>query len=451
MAKTVVVKPLGLVLRKAGLVSSNQIEKALQESSYLPHCKIGEILAIRGWIKPQTADFFAEVWPRILASKKLQPIGQYLKAASLIDEKQIAKILQIQTQTKSKFGKIAVEQNIISQATLDFFLDHLKIIKTEDKIKAYTDTTALKIDRIEHCILHNQKCEPAKLLQRYRTLFQQDTVVAKGDLIEKELLNSGLVTLEGNALKIAKQKYARIFDRDWVERELARLQPYHQIRLKIFGLEGKADLPHKVIDAVNYWTEHQLFLTQKLYQLIQEQSNYITPGKEETIVEELIYENMIDNWKTCVAAKHFQEISDRVLHNKTCSPKTLLKCYKKILQLKKVNADNSPQQTELLRTGLIELVDHRVSVSNLIYQAVFDRQWVKDSLNFLENTSSDKANIVPKKEFSSTSQNSSLPKNIVSIIGIVAFIAVIPFIINLLKDASPANNITEEGHLFLEQ
>ncbi len=60
---------LGELLQLADLVSPLQIELALQEQIYQsPELKIGEILALRGWLKPETADFFAHLWPRANAS-----------------------------------------------------------------------------------------------------------------------------------------------------------------------------------------------------------------------------------------------------------------------------------------------------------------------------------------------------------------------------------------------
>lgn len=405
MAKTIVVKPLGLVLRKAGLVSSEQVETALKESFILPKCKIGEVLAIRGLIKPQTADFFAEIWPDILATKKLQPLGQYLQDASLINEQQVTKVLKIQSRNSSKFGKIAVEQGLISQSTLDFFLEHLKLIKAGEVINVYPEAVALELDRIESYLLKNQKCEPVKLLQKYNHLRQQGSVIARGDLQERELLASGVAILEQNFLKIAKANYLVTFNEDWVEKELANLQPYNQIRLKMFDLESKAELPYKILNAVNKWTNHQPDLTQKLYQLIQKQSIYITPGEEENIVEELTYQYLIGNWERGIAAKHFQKICDRIMQNKSCAAKNLLQSYKKVWQLKEVNVDNSIEQKELLNLGLIKLHRNRISVSNPIYQAVFDLQWIEaklslvnqlDKLNY--NNSAEVARpILPKK------------------------------------------------------
>jgi hypothetical protein len=457
MAKTIVAKPLGLVLRKAGLVSSEQIEKALKDSLLLPKCKIGEILAIRGLIKPQTADFFAEVWPNILATRKLQPLGQYLKAASLINEQQVNQILKIQSYSSSKFGKIAVEQGLISQATLDFFLEHLNLIKAGETINVYSETVALELDRIESYLLKNQKCEAVKLLQKYDRIRRQRTLIAQGDLIEKELLASGIAILDRDSIKIAKPIYLAMFNESWVEKELANLQPYNQIRLKMFNLDNKAEIPYKILSAVNKWTEHQPDLTQKLYQLIQEQAIYITPGEEEIVVEELTYKYIIDNWKTGAAAKHFQAISDRIIDNEYCSAQALLTSYKKIWQLKEINADNSSiEQRELLDIGLVKLNNNCLSVSNLIYQAVFNLQWIEAiSSNLVKelkdtNPTQLEAATIPMLPKNSLTK-AKYQKTLLSMIVIIISLVTIPFFLKLLEKKSPNNELINQENSFLEK
>ena len=516
MAKTIVVKPLGLVLRKAGLVSSEQVEKALKESLNLPQYKLGEILAIRGWIKPETADFFAETWPRILTTqsnnrqktvdettsqnlyspqaynlrssqapaidvsdnssssekarqnrmstpsiafrnrlieRKFQPLGQYLKAASLINDQQIIQILKIQQSEPLKFGKIAVEQQIISQTTLEFFLEHLNLIKTGEEINMYPETVALELDSIESYLLNNQRCEPVKLLQKYDKVRQQGRILASGDLLEQELLASGIVVLEDDIIRIAKSTYVENFNEDWLEKELATLQPYNQIRLKMFDLDNKAGISYKILSAVNYWTNHQPFLSQKLYLLIQEKLSYIPPGQEETVIEELTYKHIIDDWQHGVAAKHFQTIQERIFDNEYCTANALLKAYKKVWQLQEIKADNSLEQTELLRIGLIKLNNNKVSVSNLIYQIVFDRQWITTQLNLSERPRTS----ISKKRSDNSSKiaaydSSSEKKNryILPILGIIAFLITVVFLVNLINQSPKKNKAIEQGNILLD-
>lgn len=119
-------KPLGEILVEAGLVSIHQIEIALREQKQY-NCQIGEILANHNWIKQQTADFFAEKWPGLLGKQPTRPLAFYLFAAGLLDKQQLLVLKQQQTQTKSesRLHSLAVEQGIVKQVTVDFFLRHL--------------------------------------------------------------------------------------------------------------------------------------------------------------------------------------------------------------------------------------------------------------------------------------------------------------------------------------
>ena len=123
-------KPLGEILVEAGLVSLAQIEIALQEQSQ-SNLKIGEILALHGWINQETADFFVEKWTKLLEKNKKQPLVYYFKEAALLDAQQIASLLKEQkTQQKKKgkkirFHNLAVERGYLKQITVDYFLASL--------------------------------------------------------------------------------------------------------------------------------------------------------------------------------------------------------------------------------------------------------------------------------------------------------------------------------------
>ena len=123
--------PLGQLLVQAGLVSQDQIKLALQNQSIpgYEEFKIGEILALRGWIKQETCDFFAVRWEGILNSlsvkNKHKKIGYYLLEAGLLTDEQVTGILKLQQQTKKLFGEIAVAEGYVKQQTVDFFIKYL--------------------------------------------------------------------------------------------------------------------------------------------------------------------------------------------------------------------------------------------------------------------------------------------------------------------------------------
>ena len=120
-------KPVGQVLKQAGLISRNQIELALKEQSLNQHILIGEILSTRGWIKRETVEFFVNCLPDLIEKKQQQPIGYYLKQAGLLSEHQVQYILSLQNQEQSwiRFGKLAVINKLLEQETLDFFLGNI--------------------------------------------------------------------------------------------------------------------------------------------------------------------------------------------------------------------------------------------------------------------------------------------------------------------------------------
>ena len=118
-------KRLGIILLEADLVSVAQIEVALHDQVHSPNLRLGEILAIRGWIKQETADFFAQDWPNLIKQKSRQRLGWYLQQAALLKEKDIKKILDEQRFTGVRFGTVAVLQGILKSTTLDFFLMYL--------------------------------------------------------------------------------------------------------------------------------------------------------------------------------------------------------------------------------------------------------------------------------------------------------------------------------------
>lgn len=118
--------PIGYLLRQAGLVSEFQIKRALQaQKSTLSHLRLGEIVAHHGWLSQETIDFFAEHLPKLHQYPEKQPLGQYLKMAKLLDDKQIQILLAEQRQTKLKFGELAVQKGWVKQETVNLLLHYV--------------------------------------------------------------------------------------------------------------------------------------------------------------------------------------------------------------------------------------------------------------------------------------------------------------------------------------
>jgi hypothetical protein len=118
-------KPLGIILQESELILANQVEIALQDQKTYYDLKLGEILVLRGWLKKETADFFAEHWYPLLREKQKKRIGYYLRQAGLLDEQKIQEILTEQTRLGIRFGSVAVLRGWLKDKTLDFFLRYL--------------------------------------------------------------------------------------------------------------------------------------------------------------------------------------------------------------------------------------------------------------------------------------------------------------------------------------
>ncbi|MEM6614580.1 MAG: hypothetical protein AAF652_20525 [Cyanobacteria bacterium P01_C01_bin.72] len=122
---TMETKMLGEILQEADLVSSWQIEAALQDKLQYPHLKLGEILAQKELVKLTTADFFVQDWTKAVMESKKNVLGYYLQQAAILDSEQIEFILAQQKISGVRFGTVAVLQGFLKSTTLDFFLANL--------------------------------------------------------------------------------------------------------------------------------------------------------------------------------------------------------------------------------------------------------------------------------------------------------------------------------------
>lgn len=119
-------KLTGEILQEAGLISSEQIKIALDVQRQCVALRIGEILAIKGWLKQETVDFLVTF---CLEHKTItynsHPIGYYFQQAGLLTEEQVNNILQDQKKLGIKFCYLAVMKGFLQKKTADFFLENI--------------------------------------------------------------------------------------------------------------------------------------------------------------------------------------------------------------------------------------------------------------------------------------------------------------------------------------
>ena len=164
------------------------------------------------------------------------------------------------------------------------------------------------------------------------------------------------------------------------------LKRFHldEARPLLQGLEGRVSNPQAVLQEVLAWTGGQPFLTQKLCALI-------TDGMEASGVEQLVKQQIVQNWESQDNPEHLRTIHARIVpggivHTLSSlqSVDRLLRLYEQILDNDEIPADDSYEQQELLLSGLVVKQDSKLRVYNPIYRIIFNFQWLKQQLRAVE-------------------------------------------------------------------
>lgn len=163
----------------------------------------------------------------------------------------------------------------------------------------------------------------------------------------------------------------------------------HEAQPLIKGLEGKVSNPQAVFREIMVWTGGQPFLTQKLCQLVtiatqETQSSQLPPppGTEGFWVENLVRSRLLNHWESLDSPEHLKTVRERLLR-KEQQVGRLLGIYQQILQGVEIKSDDSPEQIELLLSGLVVKQQGYLQVKNRIYQEVFHLEWVERQLQNL--------------------------------------------------------------------
>ena len=133
-------KKIGELLCEAHLIQEQQLKVALTEKNIYPELKVGEILALHGWLKEETADFFGSEMQVINKDKNLL-IGNIFLKAGLLSETNVQDILQEQKQIGSRFGETAVLKGLIKKETVDFFIENFALYKDKQSFYKYKKQT----------------------------------------------------------------------------------------------------------------------------------------------------------------------------------------------------------------------------------------------------------------------------------------------------------------------
>ena len=143
----------------------------------------------------------------------------------------------------------------------------------------------------------------------------------------------------------------------------------HEAQPLLRGLTNKTNNPQALLREILAWTNGQPFLTQKLCQLIRNAPSSIPSNQEQEWIANLVQTRIIDNWESQDEPEHLRTIRDR-LHNSKQSAQ-LLELYRQIIDREEVPSTNSPQEKELLLSGLVVKQQGTLRVQNRIYKSIF--------------------------------------------------------------------------------
>ena len=149
-------------------------------------------------------------------------------------------------------------------------------------------------------------------------------------------------------------------------------------------LKAKSQSYKVLLAEVLKWAGRQPLLLQKICQLIVNAPDSPEPGDEAKWLEAIIRRNLIEHWENVPELGHLRGICDRLTRRKQHSFR-LLKMYQKLLESHELVADNSLEQHDLQLLGLAVEQQGKIRVQNRIYQAIFDRSWVDQTLKSLQS------------------------------------------------------------------
>ncbi|VXD15041.1 WD40 domain-containing protein [Planktothrix paucivesiculata] len=148
------------------------------------------------------------------------------------------------------------------------------------------------------------------------------------------------------------------------------------------GLAIKSQNPEKVIAEILNWTGGQPFLTQKVCNLVLNKITNIAEENEHQAIDNLVKDYIIKDWESQDEPEHLRTIRDRLLVKEKRASR-LLGIYQQILHQGELETNGSQEQTELQLSGLIVKRGAKLKVSNLIYQEVFNLDWLTQELTKL--------------------------------------------------------------------
>jgi hypothetical protein len=269
------------------------------------------------------------------------------------------------------------------------------------------------LQEIKNKIIESQRS--LSLLSLYQQIINQDIYLDGMNSKDLEyLIELGLVVWNDNIPRISNIVYERVFDLNFVTHELKILvrelvlkkwrsiadfsekeqqEVILLITQKISQLFKKTDNLEISLCWILQLSEPDMVLLESLINLVCGINNKILikdihdeQGKR--YLETLVKSSLIDNWQTKRLSEHFTSIQNNLVSSKKCDIFGLLVTYRYILQGKDIpfNADQEIQELLDLKLVLNNQQSKKLTVSNVLYEAIFDDQWLEKQLALISQS-----------------------------------------------------------------
>ena len=304
-------------------------------------------------------------------------IGTLLQNAGLVNQEQVEKALHFQSQfNKMKLEEILVVQNKIKSKTIDFFLYKWADIKQ----KGYQFPLGYYFQQAS--LLNNKQIQTILTEQKESSLKFGDIAIAKGWLNSKTV-NFFLYNLSANPPQLVS---------------LDLLEQYNQCQLH---LERQYANPSVILTRIISWTGGNPALSKDICQFFVDSDLNISRGKEHQAVDRLIESALIKNWSTSKLGNSIRSIVKSLDNNQSSSSLKLWQEYREVLLSENREYQKTEEQDELLSLGLITQEENKLRVANLIFNQIFNLDFVVEKINQKKVQEKQERVITNNKQYSS--------------------------------------------------
>ena len=288
-------------------------------------------------------------------------LGLLLQDAGLISENKLHGALETQKQySDMNLGEILVLQAGIRAKTINFFVNQWQDMVWQGKqfpLGYYLSKADLLSEQQIKIILQEQ--------QRDRHKF--GIIAVQKGWIEQKTIDFFLNNLSLKPPQIMSSNMLEEYNRNHLH------------------LEQKHTNYSWLLSRILAWTGGNIYLTKTICQVFAGSDLNIPAGSEISAVDRFIESSLIKKWQVSKVAEYIRVVKQQLVNNPRCSSKLLLQEYREFLIFGCKEYQNTKQQNELILLGLLSYRENKyLKISNMIYQQIFDRDFIDRELSKIE-------------------------------------------------------------------